>query len=86
LATVAAADGALADACATLAANLVKSEADLDGALQRVQAIPGVRGVLLVKNERVGLAGKLPRLVRHADREFPLKITRDPRSGVAIPY
>jgi hypothetical protein len=86
LATVAAADAALADAGATLAANLVKREADLDGALQRVAAIPGIRGVLLVKNERVGLAGKLPRLVRHADRELPLKITRDPRSGVAIPY
>jgi ApbE superfamily uncharacterized protein (UPF0280 family) len=86
LATVAAADGALADACATLAGNLVRREADLDGALERVAAIPGVRGVLLVKNERVGLAGKLPRLVRHADREYPQKITRDPRSGVAIPY
>ena len=33
LATVVAADAALADACTTLAANLVKSEADLDGAL-----------------------------------------------------
>jgi hypothetical protein len=39
-----------------------------------------------VQNEKIGLAGRLPRLVRHSDRELPLKITRDPRSGVAIPY
>jgi ApbE superfamily uncharacterized protein (UPF0280 family) len=86
LATVAAADAALADAAATLAGNLVKSEADVPGALERVAAIPGIRGVLIVQNEKIGLAGRLPRLVRHSDRELPLKITRDPRSGVAIPY
>jgi ApbE superfamily uncharacterized protein (UPF0280 family) len=86
LATVVAADAALADAGATLAGNLVKSEADVPGALKRVAAIPGIRGALIVKNDKVGLTGKLPRLVRHADRRFPLKITRDPRSGVAIPY
>jgi len=43
-----------------------------------VEAIPRIRGVLSVKNEQVGMAGKLPRSVRHADREFPLKITRAP--------
>jgi ApbE superfamily uncharacterized protein (UPF0280 family) len=86
LATVAAADGGLADAAATLAGNLVKTESDLAGALERVAAIPGVGGVLIVKNGKVGLAGRLPRLVRHADRDLALKITRDPRSGVAVPY
>jgi ApbE superfamily uncharacterized protein (UPF0280 family) len=86
LATVVAADAALADAAATLAGNLVKSETDVAGALERVAAIPGIRGLLIVKNEKIGLAGRLPRLVRHADREYPSKVTRDPRSGVAIPY
>jgi ApbE superfamily uncharacterized protein (UPF0280 family) len=64
LATVTAADGALADAAATLAANLVKVEADIDGALERVAALPGIGGVLIVKGERVGMAGRLPPLVR----------------------
>jgi len=86
LATVAAPDAALADAAATLAGNLVKSEADLAGALERVASIPGIRGLLLVKDAKVGLAGRLPRLVRHGDRGFPAKITRDPASGVAVPY
>jgi hypothetical protein len=86
LATVVAADAALADAAATLAGNLVRSEADVAGALERVAAIPGIRGLLIVKNGKVGLVGRLPRLVRHGDRWLPLKVTRDPRSGVAIPY
>jgi ApbE superfamily uncharacterized protein (UPF0280 family) len=64
LATVTAADAALADAAATLAANLVREPADVDSALERVMAVSGVRGVLIVKDDRVGLAGRLPRLVR----------------------
>ncbi|MBN2133121.1 MAG: UPF0280 family protein [Sedimentisphaerales bacterium] len=67
LATVVASDAALADAAATLAANLVKSIDDVDAALERIAAIEGVQGVLIVKDDRVGLAGKLPSLV-HAQR------------------
>jgi ApbE superfamily uncharacterized protein (UPF0280 family) len=86
LATVAARDAALADAAATLAANLVRREADIPGALGRVAALPGVSGLLLVKGGKVGVAGRLPRLIRHADARYDLKITRDPASGVAIPF
>jgi len=64
LATIVARDGALADAAATQAANLVKTVADLDAALERVLRIPGVDGVLLVKDDRVGLAGRLPQLIK----------------------
>ena len=64
LATVVARDAALADAAATLAGNLVKQVEDVDAALNRIAAIRGVRGVLIVKDDRVGLAGRLPRLVR----------------------
>jgi ApbE superfamily uncharacterized protein (UPF0280 family) len=66
LATIVANDAALADAAATQAANLVKMAADVDTALERILAIEGVAGVLLVKDDRVGLAGRLPRLVRTA--------------------
>ncbi|UCG49284.1 MAG: UPF0280 family protein [Phycisphaerales bacterium] len=64
LATVVAKDTALADAAATRAANLVTTAGDVDRALQQIAAVEGVDGVLIVKDERVGLAGKLPRLIR----------------------
>jgi len=64
LATVVAKDAALADAAATQAANLVKAERDIDAALETIAAIAGIGGVLIVKNERIGLAGKLPSLAK----------------------
>jgi len=86
LATVMARDAALADAAATLAGNLVRRESDIPAALQRVAGLTGVSGVLLVKGEKVGMAGRLPRLARHADARYDLKITRDPASGAAVPF
>jgi ApbE superfamily uncharacterized protein (UPF0280 family) len=64
LATVVATDAALADAAATQAANLVKSVDDVDAALERIAGIEGVAGAVIVKDDRVGLAGRLPRLVK----------------------
>ncbi len=81
LATVVAADAALADAAATQAANLVRAPADVDAALERIGAIDGVDGVLLVKGDRVGLVGELPALAPNRDAELSMKVTRDPGSG-----
>lgn len=64
LATVVAKDAALADAAATQAANLVHSVEDVDAALERIAGIDGIDGVLIVKAERVGLAGTLPQIVK----------------------
>ncbi|MCI0498171.1 MAG: UPF0280 family protein [Planctomycetales bacterium] len=64
LATIVAKDAALADAAATLAANIVKEVTDVEPALNRVTSIEGVEGVLIVKEGRIGLAGKLPPLTR----------------------
>jgi ApbE superfamily uncharacterized protein (UPF0280 family) len=64
LATVVAQDAALADAAATQAANLVKTVDDVDAALERIARIPGVAGVIIVKDDRIGLAGRLPQLIR----------------------
>lgn len=64
LATVASKDAALADAAATLGANLVKRIDDVEAALNCIAAIEGICGVLIVKDGHVGLAGKLPRLTR----------------------
>ncbi len=62
LATVVAADAALADAAATQAANLVTTVEDVDSALERIAAIEGIDGVVIVKDDHVGLAGQLPPL------------------------
>ncbi len=64
LATVVAKDTALADAAATGAANLVRTVDDIDPALENISAIEGVNGVMIIKGARVGLAGKLPLLVK----------------------
>jgi len=64
LATVVAADAALADAAATRAANLVSEEDHIDRALELVAGIKGVAGAILVQGARVGLWGQVPRLVR----------------------
>lgn len=63
LATVVARDAALADAAATQAANLVATADDINPALEHINAIDGIDGVLIVKNDRIGLAGHLPTLV-----------------------
>ena len=80
LATVVSRDAALADAAATLAANMVKTPDDLEPTLERIVSIEGVDGLLLVKGDRVALAGRLPTLVRNRDAELTVKVTRDPRS------
>jgi ApbE superfamily uncharacterized protein (UPF0280 family) len=64
LATVVSKDAALADAAATQAANLVQSAQDVEPTLNRVAAIDGIDGVLIVKDEHIGMAGKLPPLVK----------------------
>ncbi|MBW6487102.1 MAG: UPF0280 family protein [Syntrophobacterales bacterium] len=64
LATIVAKDASLADAAATLAANLVKDVGDVENTLNHMVAIDGISGVLIVKNGHVGLAGKLPPLVK----------------------
>jgi ApbE superfamily uncharacterized protein (UPF0280 family) len=64
LATVIARSAALADAAATMAANLVEKVDDVDAALNRIVAIEGIDGILIVQEDRIGLAGNLPELVK----------------------
>ena len=78
LATVTARDASLADAAATLAANLVRAPADIDSALERIAGIEGVDGVLLVQGDRLGIAGRPGELVANRDPELTLKVTKDP--------
>lgn len=81
LATVASRNASLADAAATQAANLVKTADDLDRVLERIGGIHGIDGVLLVKDDRIGLIGHLGELAPNRDVHLQLKVTRDRRSG-----
>ena len=64
LATVVAKNAALADAAATHAANRVRTIEDVNPTLEYMAAIEGIDGILIVKQDRVGMAGHLPELVR----------------------
>ena len=64
LAVAVAKDAALADAAATQAANLVGTVGQVGSALKRIAGIVGIDGVMIVKDDRVGLAGQLPQLVK----------------------
>lgn len=80
LATVIAENAALADAAATLVGNHIHCEADIEPTLQKAATIPGIRGILAVKGEKIGIWGQLPKLVRNADSTTRAKITRDFRN------
>lgn len=80
LATVIAREAALADSAATLVCNSISRQEDVEHVLDKVGRIEGIQGILVVKDNNVGLWGKLPKIVRNQDNETIAKITRDPRS------
>lgn len=81
LATVVSKRASIADAAATKAANLVQTARDISRAIETICAIPGVEGVLIVKDGKIGKGGKLPLLVRTDGRDVRSKITRDRMSS-----
>jgi ApbE superfamily uncharacterized protein (UPF0280 family) len=56
-ATVIAESTALADAAATALGNQIQTQDDLNAALEAAHTIPGVRGALLIHNDRLGAWG-----------------------------
>jgi ApbE superfamily uncharacterized protein (UPF0280 family) len=68
--TVVASDGALADAVATAAANRVHGVDDIEAALAWAQQVNGVRGVLVIVDDRIGVIGGL-RIVPVVMRTIP---------------
>jgi len=80
LATVVSKNAALADAAATLACNLVKSADCMDAVMEQIVNISGIEGVLIIKDDRIGMSGKLPEMVKLDDADFSNKITRDKKS------
>ena len=57
--TVLSESGALADAAATALCNMVKSEKDITGAIERAVTIKGISGVVIVCNKKVGAWGNI---------------------------
>ncbi len=49
----------LADAAATALANQVKEEEDVERTVEKARKIPGVKGVLIIKGDKMGVWGKI---------------------------
>lgn len=58
-ACIVAADGALADAAATATGNRVRSPADIAAGVEFARGIPGVSGVVVVCDDRIGVWGQV---------------------------
>jgi uncharacterized protein len=52
-------DAILSDAVATCIGNLILTAADIAPAVERAQRIQGVRGVVIIKDEEMGIGGKI---------------------------
>lgn len=68
-ATVFCRDAALADAVATAVGNVVKGEdvhAALEAGISRGMGIEGVKGVFILYKGEVGMAGKIPQMIKIA--------------------
>jgi uncharacterized protein len=77
LATVTSKEGALADAAATRICNDVKEVKDIEPVLEVMISVPGILGILIIKDDHIGMIGNLPRLVKNRDPDLHRKITRD---------
>lgn len=84
LATVFAKNAALADAAATRACNSVKKQEDVDHVLEEIVNIPGISGILIIKDEYIGLAGEIPELIKINESQLVDKITVDKQSAHTI--
>ncbi len=76
LATVFSRSGALADAAATRACNMVGDKTDIDPTLKTISAIPGILGIMIIKGDQIGIAGSLPEIIPNSDPHMLNKITR----------
>ena len=85
LACVVSKDTALADCAATAAANMVKNEKDISRALDWAMGIPAVRGVMIILDDKIGTAGRLPRIVSAENADIVKNISLHPgfvRDGI----
>ncbi len=84
LVTVTSKNAALADAAATHACNQVQTVNAIDPILNDISSIQGIQGILIIKDDKIGMSGNLPRLVKLKDPNFQSKITHDKKSNFHI--
>ncbi len=67
-ATVISSNVTLADACATMLGNMIKSkeESIIGSALERTRSVPGIEGALVIAENKIAMSGRLPPLVKTA--------------------
>lgn len=80
LATVIAEDASLADAAATMVCNKVKRKSDIEPVLNSIVNIEGIRGIIISKNDKIGISGNIPEIVKVTDPSLLQKITKDTNS------
>jgi len=71
--TVTAGQSALADAAATAICNEVSGldvDLSINKGLEKFRTIHNIKGVFIIRDGKVGLAGNLPRIIRISDEEF----------------
>lgn len=61
-------DAIISDAVATAIGNLVLSTSDIPSALEKAQKLPGVRGAVIIKDEEIGVWGKIKLI--HTEARF----------------
>jgi uncharacterized protein len=76
LTTVFSKSGALADAAATRACNMVRDKSDIQNTLNEISSIDGINGLIIIKGDSVGMTGDLPEIISNQDPEIMNKITR----------
>jgi len=77
-AVVTARDAAVADAAATMAANLVKKPEDVEYAAERACSVPGVLGALIVCGRLTAMAGRLPDLTTAKGADIASRVLLHP--------
>jgi hypothetical protein len=77
LVTVTGKEGALVDAVATAAGNHIHSSAEIPAGLEKFITVPGISGIIAVKDDKLGMIGDLPKLVRMDKSHVKSKVTRN---------
>jgi ApbE superfamily uncharacterized protein (UPF0280 family) len=81
LVTVISASGALADAAATLGANMVGRSLSIQEVAEEIVSITGIAGVLIFQGGEMALVGSVPELVHLKNADLPRKVVKAPESN-----
>lgn len=77
LATVFSRKAAVADGVATAVANKVKKQSDIQPTLEWANGLKDVDGVLIVKEDKIGMIGNIPKLLKNEDALLKEKVTKE---------